>query len=296
MSSRVNPKQRAAIDWELETYFHAIGTIYVTSVIYHLALTDLPESEAWKKGREMGQPEGRAPEGSKCTESHWSNCIGLMDMNIILEDELAGYSHSLYDMTLVSLWGTTEAKLDDIMLKFVAAAPKVLRGSEFAKLTAPVVDILKMSNIQRYRLLLNLFKEKVGAPMKKGIGRFEAVFGAIGLGGGVPEGVRRRFMEMSEIRHNLVHRMGIVDKKLVEACPWMDLSENRRIWLTNPYIEECLMCIKVYIMEIDFRIRRFFGEPIPERAQALSDFYLSHFDETIGPRACPSSNPNDCIH
>ena len=91
-----------------------------------------------------------------------------------------------------------------------------------------------------------------------------------------------------EIRHNLVHRMGVVDKKLIEACPWFRLKENKQYGLTREHIKGYSTCIKYYIMEIDRRIRTHFGEPIPPHAQKLYEFYLSAFDDQAGSLICPS--------
>src|SRR5207253_978512 len=133
---------------------------------------------------------------------HWSEWHNLVDMDEFAKEELEFGSYYLYNLILISLWSTTEAKIDDITLKFILAVPRTLHRLEFSKLTAPVVEVLRMNRVQRAKHILHLYKEKINAPLKKGIGRFESVFEAIGLGGGVPDGVRRGFMEMSEIRHN----------------------------------------------------------------------------------------------
>ena len=185
------------------------------------------------------------------------------------------------DDVQVSLWSIAEAKIDDIIHRFVLADPSVLSRQEFEKIAIPASDALSMKRSQLCRDIVNQYKEKVGSSFKKGIGRFENVLSAIGLGGGVPDGAKKAFMEISELRNNLVHKMGVADKKLIDACPWLNLREGQRYRLDRDNIRSYSLCIKCDILEIDRRIMKHFGEPIPPGAQKLYDLYL---------RDCPISS------
>lgn len=136
-------------------------------------------------------------------------------------------------------------------------------------------------------MALRLFRDERRVPYQKGIGRFEVVLEALGLGGGVPELVRRRFMEMSEIRHNLVHRMGIIDSKLAEACPWLKMTVGHRIHLNDEVLNNYSMAIRFYAIEIDRRIRLAFSEPIPDIAEQKYQFYLTRLEPGREPLPCP---------
>jgi hypothetical protein len=118
-----------------------------------------------------------------------------------LENEIRNDHMFLCKFCLVSMWGITEAKIDDIIYRYVSADPSVLIAPAFSKIVIPVDEALAMTKPRVYLYVINQFKERTNASLKRGIGRFETLLEAIDLGGGVPPGARRAFMEMAEIRH-----------------------------------------------------------------------------------------------
>jgi hypothetical protein len=82
---------------------------------------------------------------------------------------------------------------------------------------------------------------------------------------GIGELVRRRFMKMSEIRHNLVHRMGIIDSNLAAACPWLKMTVGHRIHLNDEVLNNYSMAI-----------RRLYHQRMGARRSADNQFGTDH--------------------
>src|SRR5262249_41344073 len=157
-----------------------------------------------------------------------------------------------------------EAKAEDIAFLMLRTFPKVLDNKQFAGLSGRIVELHKLSRIKRLRLIFNSFKQKIEPSAKRGVGRFESVLEAVDLGGAVHDDARRLLFEMSEIRHIIVHRNGVVDHKFVNSCRSFGLKEGDRIGVTLPLIEAYAHCLKWYIFDIDRRFRVFLNEHIPK--------------------------------
>jgi hypothetical protein len=283
-----HPMKRIEIDRQLSMFYHAVSSAYLTTFLYDLSLKFLPDSKVWKEAREKSEAEG-LPKPKRTHARHWSDIYGITNLDNYLTKELEENHCHLYNQLLITLWAITEAKIDDVILSYVLAVPSVLKKEAFTNLKCTIGDMLGGTTRHKARLALRLYRESKGGAFKRGAERFNLMLDVVGLGGGIPTKVSQHFIEMSEIRHNLVHRNGVIDKKLALACPWMKLPENHRIGIDRSYILRLLMAIKFYIMEIDRRIMKSFNQPIPDQAEKLYQFYLSHFDEKIDPLPCPAS-------
>jgi len=279
------------IDNELSALYGAVSGACAITLLYEYSLQLLPESRVWKaankKEMDGAYPDVKNKRRKRGQRWHWSERFGLTTLDKFLEAEI-GHDHAyLYNLLLVYIWGTTEAKIDDIIVSFLVAKPKMLKKEPFKSLECKIGDVLNASPLERARTAIRLYRDAKRVSYHKGISRFSVLLDAVGLGGGVPEQVTRRFLEMSEIRHNLVHRMGIIDQKLATQCPWLKMPVGHKIHLSREYVQSCAAAIKFFVIEIDRRIQTLFGEAVPEHAEKLYQYHLSTFDPSRSPVPCP---------
>ena len=76
----------------------------------------------------------------------------------------------------------------------------------------------------------------------------------LGLTGGVPTSLRRDLLELSQIRNVLVHRAGIVDKRLAEACPWLKLQTGNRVQVTDEAYTRYSLAVPQYVRSVVKRL------------------------------------------
>ena len=69
--------------------------------------------------------------------------------------------------------------------------------------------------------------------MKPGIGQFQEVLRALGLGFGISDELRRDLFEVSQARNLIVHRLSVVDVKFARECPWLGLKVGDRLKITS---------------------------------------------------------------
>lgn len=106
--------------------------------------------------------------------------------------------------------------------------------------------------------------DQVKARFKLGIGRFEAVLNQIGLGGPVDADVQRTILELSQIRHVIIHRLGKADEKLATTCPWLNLRPGQRVRITQKQFRQFYLVFFWYMLELDRRIANLFSENTSE--------------------------------
>ncbi|HXV79024.1 MAG TPA: hypothetical protein VEG60_04020 [Candidatus Binatia bacterium] len=106
--------------------------------------------------------------------------------------------------------------------------------------------------------------DQVKARFKLGIGRFEAVLNQIGLGGPVDADVQRTILELSQIRHVIIHRLGKADEKLAITCPWLNLRPGQRVRITQKQFRQFYLAFFWYMLELDRRIANLFSENTSE--------------------------------
>lgn len=160
-----------------------------------------------------------------------------------------GFSY-LYETAIIRLWAILETAADDLVLTLLEKFPKVLETEIIQNLKGPLVDFLQASEKERAALLFERLKREVDAQFKPGVGRFEVVFKAIDFGGPVPDDARRQLLELSEVRHSIVHRNSKADVKVIERCPWLGLKMGGRIRLTHKRYMHYWMAVACYLSEL----------------------------------------------
>ncbi|MCI0615105.1 hypothetical protein L0244_19105 [bacterium] len=106
---------------------------------------------------------------------------------------------------------------------------------------------------ERNEYILDLLHKELGTKLKVGVGRFESLLHAIGLGGGVHDLVRDSLFELAQVRNALIHRGGFADRKLIENCPWLNLNIGDPIRLTMEQFQRYSLSATWYMVEILMR-------------------------------------------
>jgi len=121
------------------------------------------------------------------------------------------------------------------------------------KLTGPLVEYASATESDQAEQLLNLLKNDKSASLKEGCGRFESLLNAINLGGPVTPKASKKLLELSEVRHVLVHRRGRVDRKLLSKCPWLPQKIGERFKPTREHFNDYGACVHWYLFELERR-------------------------------------------
>ena len=139
----------------------------------------------------------------------------------------------LYGLLAIRIWTILEDLVDGIVLNRLNDKSLLLGLPALEALSVPFVQFLNSSEQSREELILEALKQNTKSRLKVGVGRFESLLDAVGLGGAVPDSVKRTLLELSEVRNVLVHRDGMCDNRIPERCPWLGLRAGNRVAVTS---------------------------------------------------------------
>ncbi len=165
----------------------------------------------------------------------------------------------LHAHSLVGLWATFEATVEDLLVVFLMNDPNILQQDEFAKIRIPLRDFELLEKEERIRFLLAEFERNQSLSRKHGADRFEVLLEPFGLSGALEAGIKKDIREMHHIRNVLVHRGGKADRRIIEGCPWLGFSLGQGITVTPEAMSRYEQSLMKYAIEIICRCRRKLG-------------------------------------
>lgn len=184
------------------------------------------------------------------------------EINLLLPDQTVyeyakkqaeGNFPMLYQLVVVRLWSALEMHVDDISMHLINnlnGAPDRNFDKEF-KVTFR--DFMTMESERRAEILLEQIKRGLSVDQKIGVGRFEAILSALGIDGAVDRQVRAAIMELSEVRHAIVHRGGTADRKFLARCPKLGIL-GEPIAISREDFERYVVAATCYVAGVFRRI------------------------------------------
>lgn len=165
----------------------------------------------------------------------------------------------LHEQATIALWSSLEALLRSFLAKWLANVPAAWQADAVKKLKVKLGDYEALEPQERCLWIVDLVDQEVSGPLRSGITRFESLLQPFGLAGPVDEGCQKALYELSQVRHALVHRSGIADKKFVDACPWVGAAPGSPLVVTHRMWRSYNESLAYYVLEIIQRVRVHFG-------------------------------------
>ncbi len=165
----------------------------------------------------------------------------------------------LYALASISLWGSLESMVHDLVRGWICNRPEILSKSPWSNLKVRIGEYEALDTEQRAYYLVEMIDQSVSGPLKHGVSRFEALLATIGLDGSVPDELRRNLFELQQVRNVLVHRRGIADQRLCKSCPWMKLKSGQPVSVGHKAYDNYVTSVLKYVMELIYRTGEHFG-------------------------------------
>ncbi len=156
----------------------------------------------------------------------------------------------LHAHALVAIWGGLEAFVEDLVTVWLSNDASALQSDAWASVKIPFAEFQSLEPEERVRALVREYARQTKADLKSGASRFEVLLGPIGLSGAIDEDVRKTLFEMSQVRNVLVHRAGLVDRRLAEGCPWLGLTVGEPLLVSRAKYDEYLQAVSRYLVEL----------------------------------------------
>lgn len=160
----------------------------------------------------------------------------------------------LYSLCAVRLWALTEALVDELVVHSLLTPSKCSDQTLLAKLKGPLIEFRAASPDEQAEFLSETLKQLVDAPLKQGAGKFEALLAPVGLSGEINDEIRRTLYELSQVRNIIVHKSGRADRRVVDACPWLDLKRGDSLHVTFKMFNCYRLSVYWYLVAIRKRV------------------------------------------
>jgi hypothetical protein len=160
----------------------------------------------------------------------------------------------LFGVCSVRLWSLLETLVDELVVEALRTPESCPDRQVLAKLRGPLLDFHNASPDERAEFLAETLKQVVEAPLKQGVGKFEACLSPVGLGGEVDGNMRRVLFELSNVRNVIVHKGGKADKRLIDACPWLSYARGASVDIDMTMFGRYMTAGHWYLVELLRRV------------------------------------------
>ena len=175
----------------------------------------------------------------------------------------------IHAQATVSLWGALEDLIRTFVASWLRQVPAVLVNPPLSTIKVEVGDYEKLSPEEKGLFLADALDREVRGPLAHGVTRFEALLKPLGLSGSVPDSLKKDIFELGQVRHLIAHRRGIADRKLMNACPWLNITLGSPFVVSHADFARYYGAVHDYALELTFRIAEHFGVPnLRERVAA----------------------------
>lgn len=166
--------------------------------------------------------------------------------------------------TVISLWSALEATIRTFLARWLENNEQALAVDPVQKLRVKIGEYEKLQGEDRYFYILDRLEQETSAPLKCGVTRFEVLLEPFGLSGAVSDEDRRNLFELNQVRNVLVHRSGVTDRRLPDACPWLGLSPGQALRLDDAMMGRYFQSSIQYTVDIVVRLGEYFGADMKE--------------------------------
>lgn len=192
----------------------------------------------------------------------------------------------IHAQATVAVWGALEDLIRTFVAKWLQQEPSALFNPPLSAIKVAIGDYERLSPEEKGVFLADTLERSVNAAFKQGVTRFEAILQPIGLSGSVPDDIGKNIFELGQVRHVIVHRRGIADRRLLDACPWLTVQPGSPLVVTNPDLQRYHEAAVSYAVELMCRVGEHFG--VSGMRDIWASRHQSESDSIEGQRESPS--------
>ncbi len=160
----------------------------------------------------------------------------------------------LHNQATLILYSQMEGTIKRFIIVFFGIDNILTRISQLSKIKISLAEYYNLSGVEQLEYLFQQYEKNVSIGMQYGVTRFEALLTPIGFGGEVDKDTRKGVFELSQIRNNLLHRGGIVDKHLLDSCPWLNFVIGDKVALNKNQYDMYFKSVMNYMILIIIRL------------------------------------------
>lgn len=164
----------------------------------------------------------------------------------------SGFAY-LYELMAIKFWSILEAGIEEISVECLKRPDECKDAALLRSLKGPLIEFSSASSDQRAEFLLSELKASTRSALKIGANVFEVILEPLGMAGPVDDPANKIILELQQTRHILVHRRGVVDKRFLDACPFLSYQIGDRVVVTQESVRRFGIGVGLYNIELQRR-------------------------------------------
>jgi hypothetical protein len=198
-------------------------------------------------------------EGTTTTIEYKSQLAAAESMAKIAVFERDNDFPILHGQFVVSLWGSLETLVLDVIADWIVNQPGVLNSAAWHNLKVKVSEYETLDAGQKAIYLATAMDQMLSGPLKQGVNRFESLMETVGLKGAVSGELSKTLWELQQVRNIIAHKRGIADKKFCGACPWLASNTGDIVSVGRSMYDKYFRAVIGYSTELIARTGEYFG-------------------------------------
>ena len=255
MSAKVSPKKRKGVpDWARDPFEHFLDEADRLRHIVRLSSAGISMIRATPKVIEalMKVKADNATEESQRLEH------ARRDADLAEREVKSGFP-ILHAWAVVALWALFEAMIRTFVAEWLKHKRTAWRTESIQRLRIKLGEYESIPRNQRHRFVVEMLEKELGAGLRDGVTRFEAMLEPFGLSGELPASLRREIYELGQVRNLIAHNFSKVDRRFADACPWLEVKIGDEFYVSRDMFERYNYVIIAYVTLIICRLGEHFG-------------------------------------
>jgi hypothetical protein len=248
-----------SVDWVRAPIKRCLEFVWDARRILGLSLRGINQSTSIELIEAVANLERLDDSGEEAENARQRMLTEARALATFAREQVAQGHPLLHAHTTVALWTSLEVMIEDLLVAWLINKPEALQAPAFKAIRVHVAEYERLDKEDRIRLLIQELERATNAAYKQGVGRFEIILQGIGLDGAIEEDTRKTLYELSHVRNLIVHRSGLVDRRFMESCPWLDSTIGTDFVVSPQKFLEYFMAVSDYVTTLINRLRVVFG-------------------------------------
>jgi len=199
--------------------------------------------------------KGDATDGDATDKGAEENLASAKRDKDLAEQECIHGFPLLYEQATISLWSSLEVLVRALVAQLLLNHDESWQCAEIRKLKVSPGEFMQLESYERCLWITDLLDQESKGEFRQGVNRFESLLAPFGLSGALEDHIKRSLFELSHVRHVLVHRGGIVDRRMLDSCKVLGYSIGEQVRVDHDLWRRFDSAVGAYVLEIIQRMR-----------------------------------------
>jgi hypothetical protein len=249
------PEKKRTPDWALDPFERLLDHVEGAAQLLELSMRGISVLRAMPQALQA-IAEAKPPSDAA---DHQAQLDRAQQQAQLAQSEVDAGFPLLHAQATISLWGDLENALRTFVATWLSNEPTARNIESVQRLKVCLGEYESMDPDERCYYIVDRLEQDLASRNRRGVDRFESLLQPFGFAGPLDKQLKRDLLELYHVRNVLVHRRGLADRKLVQACPWLHLTQGKQITIAHECYLKYHKAVTAYVLEVIVRVAGRFG-------------------------------------